>query len=235
MKFINIIVISLFFSHFSYNMEEYPINGLSSEYQELQPEPEEIIAPERISHLQGSAQKLSEIISEVQQKMASSRHLEAVVTAWEAILNRLQQVASLLQGELYAKTASKEQFKDFYTTFITLAGKLDILNKQLVVPEFKLHDSNPPQTVQLRQRADNIINRILVEISNAVKLNFFDNFKKIEKIYSSMTDRIKQEQEAKEEQSRAEQQQADFNFDDLGYYDYDVENTEWPTDEYYEG
>jgi enamine deaminase RidA (YjgF/YER057c/UK114 family) len=199
-------------------MQEYSINDVKSEHQELpQSEPEKEIAPEHIVQIQQSAQQFSEIIAEIQQKMTSSRHLETVVSSWENVLNHLQHVASSLQNELYAKVASKEQFKDFYGSFVKLTSILSDLNKQLIVPEFKLHEQDASKTALLRRKAEEVINKMLVEISSVVKLHFLENFKKIEKIYTSMAARIKQEQELKEAQSRVEQQ-INISYYDTDYY-----------------
>jgi len=99
---------------------------------------EERVDPERIAQLQQSAGQLSDVISEIQQKVASSRQLEGLLSGWEDTFDHIKQISYVLQDEIYATIASGDKFRGFYSALNGLRDRLGGFNKQLVVSEFAL-------------------------------------------------------------------------------------------------
>ena len=185
------------------------------------------VSTERTMKLQKKAKQLPGIIAEIQQKVASDRYLEEQFAIWQDMLEQIKKISFLLQDELYAKTASRKQFEVFYVSFYTLYAHLKNLNKQFIVPEFKLQpqDINFSLKIISDTKAQKITNKIIEELIGLKKKNFFADFKKLEKVYELIAAKIKTEQIKKEHQAQAAQQK-EFMNDWMMDGDYDWQDSD---------
>lgn len=164
---------------------------LPDEYPEQEEKKEEQISPERISQLQVLARQLPDIIAEIQQKATSSRQLDGLLSAWKYALDQAQQISFLLQDELYAKVASSKKFDGFYDAFTSFSARLEDINKQFEVPEFRL------QAQDIRSLLGLTPGVTAREVSNAYQTMVQEKLGTIEKLKKQDLQKVQAQKEIK--------------------------------------